>query len=225
VSWLTLDEPVDAAVLLDELHQVRALHAARGPQLGRRHGVQRRPRGGIAGAAPPSIAEVAIDHTPHRGADPAGRVHAVGDVGDRHRIDVALGPQLAPHRPRDGAVTATDRVRRLAHPEAELRHAKRLGTVIRVDAAQADDRVGIDAEFSDHATEHADHLFGRVGLVAGGHRGVRGEDRPPSGRLERRDAHGPAPGGARRQLEHRECRVPLVKMHESRLDAHGLERA
>ena len=151
-------------------------------------------------------------------------VHAVGDVRDRHRVHRPLRPQAMPHLPRHTPMPAADRVRRPAHPQAELGDAKRLGAVRGMLTAEPHDRVGIGSQLGDHAPERGDHVLAGVGLVACADRRVRREHRAPPGGLERRLDRRATRRLAACQLEHGKRRMPLVQMHQRRLDPHRRKR-
>ena len=222
---LMLGEPVDPAALLDERHQLRALLAPRAPQLGVGHRVERLPGRDVAGVAPPGLTDVVLEQTADRSPDPARQVHAVGDMRDRHPFHRPLWPQPPPHLTGDATVAAADAVRRAAHPQAELRHPERLPRILGVIATQPQKRLGIDTQLGDQIADRAGHLLAGIGLVTGRNRRVRGEHRPlPGGRQRRLDRRS-ARRLSTRQLQHRERRMPLVQMHQYRVDPQRRQRA
>ena len=165
---------------------------------------------------------MAVEQRAHRVAEPGRHVHAVGDVADRHLLDGAIGPQVAPHPARDLAVAAADAVRGAARAQRELAHPERLALVLGPRPAQADDLHRVDAHRRRQPRERLDDLLGGVGVVPGRDRRVRGEDRLRAGGG---DAVGERAAVRARGLERDERRVALVEVQQPRLDAHRLERA
>ena len=125
---------------------VGALAAADGPQLRVRDVVDAAPRSpGRPARSQPAVAQVAVEQLAHRAAEPGRDVDAVRHVADRHVLDRASG-QRSFHMPR-----ATSPWRRLTPLAARLvRSANWLmpngsPCVGGPRAAQADDRLGVDA--------------------------------------------------------------------------------
>ena len=179
------------------------------------------PGGGIRGAVHPALAEVAVEQRAHRIADPRRQVHAVGHVADRHVVDGAIGPQRGPHLAGDLAVAAADAVARAARVQGELRHAERLALVLGARAAEAQDRVEVDADLVGERAQRLAHELGLVGVVAGRHRRVRGEDRARAGRGQRVVERGARGQLGARQLQRGEGGVALVEVHDGRVDPHA----
>ena len=179
----------------------------------------------VGRAVQPVLAEMAVEQLPHRRAEPGRDVDAVGDVGDRDVVDLALGPHRVPHLARDLAVAAGHAVGGAAGSQRELGDAERLGLLVGVRAAEADDLGGRDAERARDVAERVLDLVRRVGVVAGRDRRVGGEDRAPAGDLQRGRQRAVAAVLAPRELERHERRVALVEVHDAGLDPHRLERA
>jgi hypothetical protein len=219
-------EPVHHRPLADDVDQRGALRTPRRPQLLVGDRVERLPGRGVDRAVGPALAEIAVEQLAHRRADPGRDVRAVGDVRDRHVVDVAVGPQVLPHLARDLAVTLADGVGDPARAQRELRDAERLGVLLGVRASAAHERVRIDAQLGGDARQHLGHLRGRVRVVARRDRRVRGEDRPAAHRLERvvQGRRAARQLGAR-ELEAGEGRVALVEVHDAGIDAQRMQRA
>ena len=209
----------------DHLDQLAPLGGAGGPQLLVRDRVDRGPGRRVGGVVHPARAEVAVEQLAHRHADPGGDVDAVGDMGDRHVADLAVRPQVVPHLARDFAVAGADAVGAAARAERELRHAERLGGLVGVGAAAADERVHVEPEVADERGEHAGDLRGRVGVVAGGHRRVGGEDRALArggqGVLARHAVLGRRAG----DLQPGQRRMALVEVDDAGLHAERVQHA
>ena len=92
-------------------------------------------------------------------------------------------------------------------------------------ATQSYDLLGVDPELIGDASQRADHLFAREGLVAGRNGSMGCEDYPLPGGLQRSLDGRSARHLAARQLERHERSVTLVQVHERRLDPHRVERA
>jgi hypothetical protein len=154
-----------------------------------------------------------------------GRWNPVCDVGDRHIVDGALGPQVAPHLARDPAVAAADRVRRPAHAQRELGDAEGFALVVRSGTAEAHERRGIEAERGGERPQRVRQLLGGVGLVAGCDGRVRGE--PVRWRAASRAVAAGTPRApfGHGHLDRGERGVSLVEVKQRRLDAEGLPSA
>ena len=151
---------------------------------------------------------------------------AVGDMGDRHALQRAPREQRLPHAARHLAVALTDGVGATAATQRQRGHARRLRDIGRVDAAQRQEAFAVAAGIG-HAAEHRQQLVARIGLVAGGHRRVRGEHHLLAHLLPGRVvAHvGPARARLRQQLEHTQRRMAFVQVIDGRFDAQRLQCA
>ncbi len=165
-----------------------------------------------------------VQQVAHRLADPRRDVHAVGDVRDRDLLDRALRPQPVPHLARHLAVSRAHAVGDPRRAQRELRDAERLAVVLRVRAAAPDERPDVEPELLGHAGELLGRLLRRVRVVAGRDGGVRGEDRAAADRLERLLHRLPGLERRPRQLQAGERRMPLVEVHDARVDAERVER-
>ncbi len=208
---------------LDELH-LQGL--VRFPQLAVVDVVDAIPQRGVARARGPVRPEMAVVDLPHLGRQPRRHVHAVGDVADRHAILAAFGIERTPHRARDLAVERRDGVGAMRRLQRQDRHAEGLVAVRRVDAAQAEETLAIDAKrFAQRAQVLVDE-GGAEAVVAGRHGRVRREDdlrRDAAQGLPRVDAlddHTLA-----HDLERGERAVALVEMEDAWRDAERRQRA
>ena len=125
----------------------------------------------------PVGAEVAVVELVHRVGEPAGDVDAVGDVADGDFLLDAPRPEMGPHAARDVAVQRAHGVGAPRELQADDGHAERFVLVLRLDAAEAHQLGGRNAEL---VAQRAQVLFDQAGVeavVAGGDGRVRGEDR------------------------------------------------
>jgi len=90
--------------------------------------------------------------------------------------------------------------------------------------AEPHDHLRICAQLRDHPPERRDDILTRVGLIACPNRRVRRKHGPRSRRRERLLDRDPARNLLPCQLEHRKRGMPVVQMHQRRLDAHRLQR-
>ena len=161
----------------------------------------------------------------HPRCHPRRDVHPVGHVADRDHLRRQVREQGLPHRPGHVAVLAADPVGRAAHPDPQRGQAEALVRLVRVNQAQAQEPMLVDAEPSRIVTEGLEQLLRRVGLVARRHRRVGGEHRPAPGQRQRfLERHTGRDVGAG-HLQWRKGGVALVHVHDRGLDPHGPEGA
>ena len=144
---------------------------------------------GVVGAGQPVLAEVAVEQLAHRLAEPGRDVDAVGDVGDRHVVDRAVGPQRVPHLARDLAVAARDAVGGAAVRSANCvtpNGSSASAGFVRPRAMSSSTSTPSVRRRS-RASSVGD-LLGRVGVVARRDRRVGGEDGARAGRRRARRA-------------------------------------
>jgi hypothetical protein len=142
---------------------------------------------------------------------------AVGDVGDGHLIGGEPRPQPTPLLASHRAVQAADAVSLVAEPQREHRWTEGVRRVVRPVAPKCEQLFERDAEQRGVGREvGACELDGKV-VVAGAHRGVRGEDHlgrgDPASDVERHVAASLDLGD---QLEGGEGRVALVQVQDAR---------
>ncbi len=149
---------------------------------------------------------------------------AVGHEADGHVLLGILGPDLGPHPARDLAVQAADPVVEAGQAQGQDRHAEMLGVVARVLPPQCQEDLPGQAEIRGVLLEISGHELRRKTVVAGGDRGMRGEDGTLGdhfqGRLEGQPLVGHEGADA---LQPREGRMPLVHVDDPRRQPHGAE--
>ena len=167
-----------------------------------------------------------IEDEMHGRGEPRRRVHAVGDVADRHALLGDAWVERAPHRARDLAVQRRDGVGAMRELERQHRHAERLARVAGVDAAEAHEPRLVHAERVAQRPEVLlDHVGGEA-IVPRGHRRVRREDdlrRDAAARLVRGDAFSHHP--LVHELQRREGAVALVQVNDAGHDVERRQRA
>ena len=133
----------------------------------------------------PPLGEVPVEQLAHRHADPRRHVDAVGDIADGDLVELAVGPQRAPHLTRDLAVTPADGIGGAAHPQRRLgdpERRRRIGAGVMAERHQLVDG---RPELADQPSDDRLDLIARVRVVAGGDRRMRGEDGPGPRALHR----------------------------------------
>lgn len=132
---------IDAA-LLDPAHHLAPQRLADCPQLGVGNRIDGIPRGSFGRPVWPLRTEVAIEELAHGRRHPAGHVHAVGHVPDRHLLQRPIGPQGRPHPTGYFSVSTRDAVRGAARVQAEHGDAERFVRIFGMDATQCEERFG-----------------------------------------------------------------------------------
>ncbi len=152
-------------------------------------------------------------------------MNAVGDVADRDRVGAAVGPEVAPHRAADLAVTAAHPVRRARRADRERRHPEGLPCVLGAAAPESQQLVAAEAELRPVRRQMRVDELDAEDVVAGGDRGVRREDAPAPHALARRRQRRSLADLLAQQLEREEGRVALVHVVDRRVDAERAQRA
>jgi hypothetical protein len=111
-----------------------------------------------------------------------------------------------------------------AEAQRGLRNAERLARVLGMRAPQRDHLGNRTGELLREPADGALHLLGRVRVVAGRHRRVRGEDRPGPGGLQRRLERLARAQRLAGELERRQRRVAFVEVDDRRVKAQGAQR-
>ena len=110
---------------------------------------------------------------------PGGRVHAVGDRGDRYVGRVEAGPQAFEHPAAHGAVQLRDAVGPLRQPQPHHGHIEDIGIAVVVRLSpQVEHPLDRNAGTGVVAAEIRRDQLAREAVDAGRHRRVRREDRP-----------------------------------------------
>ena len=224
---LHLPQLVGAQAVARRLHAHPLAHEADEPLLLRAVGG---PQGGVGGLADllpglgleqpllPGRVDVLRVEGAHLRAHPARGVDAVRDVADGLRA--AVREEVAPHRGGDLAVEP-------AHPVRAGREADREGGHVEVAVVRPEGEglVGLAAHVADPGLEVLAHELAVEGLVAGGHRGVGGEDRRALHRGERLGQAVPHPHPLAGPLEGEEGHVALVHVPDRGVDAERAQGA
>ena len=209
----------------DERQQQVLQGVVRFPQFAGIDVVDALPHVGLAHAAHPVGGEVAVVELLHLPGQPALDVDAVGDVSDGDFLFDAPRPEMGPHAPGDVAVQVAHGVGPARKLQAQHGHAEGFVLVLRLDAPQAHQLLGRDAQL---VAQRAKVLFDQVAVeavVAGGHGRVRGED-GVLGHLAQGgvEAHAVVLHPRADGLERGERAVAFVEMIDARRDAQGLQR-
>ena len=194
------------------------------PQLARIDVVDRLPHFRLAHAVHPVGGKVAVVELLHLPGQPALDVDAVGDVADGDFLLDAPRPEVGPHPPGDVAVQVAHGVGPAGELQPQHGHAERLVLVLRLDAPQAHQLLGRDAQL---VAQRAEVLFDQVAVeavVAGGHGRVRGEHRVLGHLAQRRvEAHAVVLHPRADGFQRGERAVAFVEMIDAGRDAQGLQ--
>ena len=223
-SWRRRQSRTHAAA--DEVQQPALQRVVRLPQLAGVDVVERSARSsGSLTVCLPVGAQVAVVELVHRIGEPAGDVDAVGDVADGDFFFDAPRPEVRPHAARDVAVQRADRVGPARELEADDGHAEGFVLVLRLDAAEAHQLRGRNAQ---RVAQRAQVLFDQSGVeavVAGGHGRVGGEDGVLGDFAERFVERQAVVGHPlANHFERSECAVAFVEVVDARRDAQRAER-
>jgi hypothetical protein len=219
---LPLVRPAASRLLADERHQDALQLAVHEPQhlvVNREH---LRPQRRIVEPVPPVGAQVVVEQRHHPVRHPGREVDAVGHVRDRHLARLAARPQVVPDAARLLAVPLRHAVDAAGEPAGQHRHVE-LPVVAGGMVAEAQEHVARDAELLPHGARALFDQLVREDVVAGGHRGMRSEERGRaylSDRLLERRSLGHE---LAEPLDQHERRVPLVGVPRAGIHAHGAQ--
>ena len=178
----------------------------------------------VVDAIAPVRGQVVVEERRHLERQPRGDVDAVGDGAHRTVLVVDARPDGRPHVARHLAVQLADAVDEVGGAQRERRHVEERPAAVVV-VAEREERVAVGAERAPRAGEVRLDQAERERVVSGRHRRVRGEDRRPAHRVERRFERRAALDLIADALQDDERRVSFVQVPGRRLDAHGLEDA
>ena len=133
----------------------------------------------------PARATVAHEQFVQLIGDVGADVTAIGDVADRHFVDRHVRPNARPHCPRHFAVELGDAVGGSGGAQRQDRQRERFALVVRIDAAQREEGLAVDAQLAVPIAEVTVHEIDIENFISGRNGRVRGENIPGDAGFER----------------------------------------
>ena len=188
-----------------------------------RHTLQRAPEFRIAQALAPFPSQLAVEEVHPRLVQEGGHVHAVGHEADRVVLGANLRPLVRAQARRDRAMDAAHAVDVARAIQCQARHVEKARG--RRGTRQLQDALDRHPQLAHEIPEVRDHQLEAEGVVAGRHRGMRGEHAVRRHRFERGVERQALRQVFAQQLQDQERRVPFVQVPHPGLHAERAQRA